>query len=332
MPNDNQDKKPAEQPAAPAPTPGPVQTESLDSVDVKANTSAAGAAGAAAGAPAAKKGGPLGAIRKVVNIYTIVFVLLVLAGAAVVVISIKPDKTVKTTPLGKLSDQQLSQLKSNSTLVGDPKQTLDIQSNTILEGQVLARSDLNVAGSLKVGGSLSLPSITIAGSANFAQAGVSGPLSVGGDTNLQGQLTVQKNLNVTGTASFGSLSVSSLSVTSLQVKNDFSISKHIITSGGTPGRSFGTALGGGGTASVSGTDTAGTVNINTGGSPPAGLFVTVSFSQRFSNTPHVVITPVGSASGALQYYVSRDASGFSIGVSSPPPGGSNFAFDYIVIQ
>jgi len=325
MPDDKpEDKKPAQE-AAPAAAPAtPAEPESLD---IRQNT----AAPAAAPAPA-KKAGPLTSIRKIVNIYTIVFVLVVLAGAAVVIVSIKPTKTDKTTPLGKLTDTQLSQLKSNSTLVGDPKQTLDIQSSTILEGQVLARSDLNVAGSLKVGGSLSLPSITIAGSANFAQAGVSGPLSVGGDTNLQGQLTVQKNLNVTGSASFGSLSVSSLSVTSLQVKNDFSISKHIVTSGGTPGHSGGTALGSGGTASVSGSDTAGTVNINTGGSPPAGIFVTLSFSQHFATTPHVVITPVGSASGSLQYYVNRDASGFSIGVSSPPPASGNFAFDYIVIQ
>jgi hypothetical protein len=298
-----------------------------DSLDQMAEKQAAPAA-----APAPKKGGPLAAIFKIVNIYTIVFVLLVLAGAAVVFISIKPDKTVKTTPLGKLSDQQLAQLKSNSTIVGDPKQTLDIQSSTILEGQVLARSDLNVAGSLKVGGPLSLPSLTVAGAGNFTQVGVSGQLSVGGDTNLQGQLTVQKNLNVTGAASFGSLSVASLSVTSLQVKNDFSLSKHIVTNGGTPGRTPGTALGGGGTVSISGSDTAGTVSINTGGSPPAGLFVTVTFAQRYAVTPHVVITPVGSAAGGLQYYINRDASGFSIGVTSPPPAGSSFAFDYIVIQ
>jgi cytoskeletal protein CcmA (bactofilin family) len=326
MPNDKDDKKPADNPAQPV---SGNTAQSPDTLETKADPSASAAQSAA---QPAKKRGPLTTIRKIVNIYTIVFVLVILAGAAVVVISIKPTKTVKETPLGKLTDQQLTQLKSNSTLVGDPKQTLDIQSSTILEGQVLARSDLSVAGSLKVGGALSLPSITIAGSANFAQAGVSGPLSVGGDTNLQGQLTVQKNLNVTGSASFGSLSVSSLSVTSLQVKNDFAISKHIVTSGGSPGRTGGTALGGGGTVSISGTDTAGSVNINTGSSPPAGLFVTVSFNQHFAATPHVVITPIGSASGSLQYYVNRDASGFSIGVSSPPPGASNFGFDYIVIQ
>jgi hypothetical protein len=326
MPND----KPPENDKTPAaPEPANPQPQSLDSLEPAANPQAP--ATDATAKPAKKPGGLL-AIRNRVNIFTVVFVFIVLAAAAVVYVSLKPAKTANTTPLGKLSDQQLSALKSSSTLVGDPKQTLDIQSNTIFEGQILARDDVSIAGSLKVGGSLSLPSITIAGTGNFAQVGVTGPLSVGGDTNLQGQLTVQKNLNVTGSANFGSLSVATLSVTSLQVKNDFALSKHIVTSGSTPGRSLGTALGSGGTASISGTDTAGTVNINTGGSPPAGLFVTISFAQHYASTPHVVITPVGSAAGGLQYYISRDANGFSIGTVNSPPSGASFAFDYIVIE
>jgi len=330
MPDDKpEDKKPAEQPVPPA-TPAPAAPPTSETLDITAEQKQAAETSTAA--KPAKKGGPLAGVRKIVNIYTIVFALLVVAAVAVVLVSIKPAKTQTQTQLGKLSDAQLSQLKSNSTLVGDPKQTLDIQSSTILEGQVLARSDLSVAGSLKVGGALSLPSITIAGSGNFAQVGVSGALSVGGDTNLQGQLTVQKNLNVTGAASFGSLSVSSLSVTSLQVKNDFSISKHIITSGGTPGRSLGTALGGGGTASVSGSDTAGTVNINTGGSPPAGCFVTVNFTASFGSVPHVVISPSNSQAASLQYYTNRTASGFSICSASVPSASANYVFDYIVIQ
>jgi hypothetical protein len=325
------DDKSKDKPAAPAEPPAAAnpQPQSLDSLEPAADSQKPPAAAAAK--PPQKTGG-LQAIRRRVNIFTLVFVLVVLTAAAVVFISLKPAEKVNETPLGKLSDQQLSALKSNSTLVGDPKQTLDIQSNTIFEGQVLARDDVSVAGDLKVGGSLSLPNITIPGTGNFAQVGVTGPLSVGGDTNLQGQLTVQKNLNVTGSANFGSLSVATLSVTSLQVKNDFALSKHIVTSGSAPGRSLGTALGSGGTASVSGTDTAGTVNINTGGSPPAGLFVTISFAQHFAATPHVIITPVGSAAGGLQYYISRDANGFSIGTSSAPPAGASFAFDYIVIQ
>ncbi len=324
MANDKPDKPAA---AAPPPVP-PAETPvaSQDSLDpTPAST-------APAAPKASKSPGTLTKIRNRVNIYMIVFILLVGAAAAVVIVSIKPAKTVTTTPIGKLTDQQLAALKSNSTIVGDTKQTLDIQSSTIFEGQVLARSDLNVAGSLKVGGVLSLPSITITGNGNFAQIGVTGALSVGGDTNLQGQLTVQKNLSVTGSASFGSLSVSSLSITSLSVKNDFSISKHIVTNGGTPGRSGGTALGGGGTVSVSGSDTAGSISINTGNAPPAGLFVSLTFAQKFATTPHVVITPVGSAAAGLQYYINRDANGFSISTANAPPAGANFGFDYIVIE
>lgn len=325
MPNDKD--KPQSTPPDPAASTPPGQPPETDSLEPTADVPSQPAP-----TKPAKSGGPIKAITRIVNIYTIVFVLVILAAAAVVAISIKPAKTVKTTPLGKLSDQQLSALKSNSTLVGDPKQTLDIQSNTILEGQVLTRSDLNVAGSLKVGGGLSLPSITVPGSGNFGQLGTSGLLSVGGDANIQGQLTVQKNLSVSGTANFGNLSVANLSVTSLQVKTDFTISKHILSGGGTPGRSNGSALGGGGTVSISGTDTAGSISINTGGSPPAGLLVSVSFTQRFSATPHIVITPVGSAAASLQYYINRDASGFSIGTLNAPPAGSNFGFDYIVVQ
>ena len=325
MPNDKPETP--KEPAAPAPAPAKAADDSLD-----APAPSAGPAAAAKPAAPAKPPGIIQKVRNKVNIFLIVFILLIGAGGAVVFVSIKPAKTVKTTPIGKLTDQQLAALKSNSTLVGDAKQTLDIQSNTVFEGQLLARSDLSVAGSLKVGGNLALPSITISGSGNFAQLGITGPLSVGGDTNLQGGLTVQKNLAVTGSASFGSLSVSALSVTSLSVKNDFSISKHIVTSGGTPGRSGGTALGSGGTVSISGTDTAGTISINTGGSPPAGLFVTITFTQKFASTPHVVITPVGSAAGSLQYYINRDANGFSIGTANAPPSGANFGFDYIVIN
>ncbi len=84
--------------------------------------------------------------------------------------------------------------------------------------------------------------------------------------------------------------------------------------------------------SISGTDTAGSLAINTGSSPPAGLLVSVVFTQKFAATPHVVISPIGSAAGSIQYYVNRDVNGFSVGTASPPPAGANFGFDYIVIQ
>jgi hypothetical protein len=91
-------------------------------------------------------------------------------------------------------------------------------------------------------------------------------------------------------------------------------------------------LGAGGTVSVSGTDTAGTITINTGGSPAVGCFVTITFTQKFNATPHVVVTPVGSAGGGLNYYVNRSASDFSLCTTNPAPGGANFSFDYIALD
>ncbi len=280
-----------------------------------------------------QRSGLIQRLRSSTNIYLVVFVLLILVSGAAIFVSLRSNKSSsKTTSSGSLTDQQLSALKGNTTLVGDAKQTLDVQSNSIFEGQVLMRSDLNVAGTIKVGGGLSLSSITVGGAANFGQLGVNGGLNVGGDTTLQGQLTVQKNLTVGGSASFGSLAVSQLTVTNLSMKSDLVLSKHITTVGGNPGRNNGTALGGGGTASVSGSDTAGSVTINTGSGPPAGCFITVNFSQKFNSTPHVVITPVNSSTAQLNYYVNRSTTDFSICTASAPGGSTNYQFDYIVID
>lgn len=271
-------------------------------------------------------------LRGSTNLFLGVFILLLIVAGVAIYITVHSAQSSKTNNVGSLTDQQLTALKGNTTLVGDAKQTLDVQSNAIFEGQVLLRSDLNVAGTIKVGGGLSLSSITIGGPGNFGQLAVNGGLNVGGDTVLQGNLTVQKNLSVGGTASFGSLAVSQLTVSSLLLKNDLTVSRHIQTSGGNPGRTNGSALGGGGTASVSGSDSAGTVNINTGSGPPAGCFVTINFSQKFSSTPHVVISPANSSAASLQYYVNRSTTSFSICTANAPGGGSNYVFDFVALD
>lgn len=327
---------PNDQNQAPAPKSNPPansQPETLD--DTLEPTASQTAEPAAADAPAAgnnKKG--IKRFSLMSNLYLLVFVLMVLVGGAVIYISIKSAKpqTSSNTKVSSLTDQQISSLKGNTTLVGDSKQTLDVQSNSIFEGQVLARGDLNVAGTLKVGGPLSLPGLTVGGNTTVQQLGVSGGLNVAGDTTLQGALTIQKTLAVTGSASFGSLNVSTLSVTTLQLRGDINLNQHIVTSGGIPSRSNGTALGSGGSASVNGSDTAGTIAINTGGSPPAGCFVTVNFTKSFGATPHVVISASNSSSASLQYYTNRSAGSFSVCTANVPAAGTTYVFDYIVID
>lgn len=306
-----------------------------DSLDAPAEASEGTPAAAPTGVgepkevPADEKGG----LRSSFNIYYVFFILIILIAVGGIYYAVKTSTKANTTQkTASLTSQQLASLKGNTTVVGDTKQTLDIQSNAVFEGQVLVRSDLSVAGALKVGGPLSLQTLNVSGNGIFGGLQVNGTLGVTGNTAIQGELTVQKNLNVSGSASFGSLAVASLSVTSLQLTGDLNVVRHIVTSGTSVSRVAGTAVGSGGTVSVSGTDTAGTVVVNTGNSPPAGLFVSVTFAQKFATTPHVIISPVGFAAGSVTYYVTRDTGGFSISCSTPPPAGSSFSFDYVVID
>lgn len=271
---------------------------------------------------------------KKINIYFLGFMLvLALAGAGSFLAFYKArnneeSNKIKSTELDQAS---LDKLKETDVKVGDPKQILSIESNAIFAGKVLVRDSLEVAGQLKVGGSLSLPGISVAGTSNFDQIQANN-LQIAGNTTVQGQLNVQKGVNINGPLSVsGALSAASINIQNLQINGDILLNRHIDSGGSTPSRSNGSALGNGGTSSVSGTDTAGTVNVNIGSGSGAGCFATINFTQRF-NSPHVVITPVGSAGGALDYYINRSSTNFSICTASPASAGTSFAFDYIVID
>lgn len=271
-----------------------------------------------------------------VNIYLLGFTLILVIAGAIIIVSVLRSRQENQNPAlttQELTQETLNQLKNSTAKVGDPKQILSIESNAVFAGTVLVRDSLEVAGQIKVGGSLSLPGITVSGTSSFDQVELNS-LSIAGDANIQGQLTVSNNLTVNGGGSFsGNLSADSLSIDTLQLNGDIQLNRHIDAGGGTPGRSNGTALGSGGTATISGTDTAGTVTINTGGSAPSGCFITVNFKQSFNSTPHVVISPVGSTAAGLSYYVNRSSSSFSIcTTSNPPDNTASIIFDYIIID
>jgi hypothetical protein len=337
----------AEKQTPPENKPAEEAEDSLDSLDSPAEENPAPAAsgaskdakpGAAAGAtPAAAPGadGPADHIKSTFNIYFIIFIVLVLGAIGIIFYAVSSSKKANKTTETKapsLTSQQLAALKGNTTLVGDAKTTLDVQSNSVFEAQVLVRNDLNVAGALKVGGSLSLPSLTVSNSGNFGTLQVGSTFGVNGNATVQGTLTVQKTLSVTGGASFGSLNVATLTVTSLQLNGDLGVGRHIVTNGSQISHSPGTALGSGGTVSVSGTDIAGTITVNTGGAPGAGKFVSINFAKPYGLVPRVIISPVGASAGTVTYYVDRTTSGFSVSCATPPPAGSTFSFDYFVID
>lgn len=276
----------------------------------------------------------LSKIANRVNVYLLLFIVLIIVALIIMFVAMqagnREQKKQEEITAQELTDEAAKNLNSNETTVGDPKQLLNIESNAVFAGKVLIRDGLDVAGPIKVGGDLSLPGITVSGKSAFDEIQVNS-LSIAGDTSVQGVLTVQDNLSVNGQATFsGPISAPSITVDALQLNGDIQFNRHIDAGGGTPGVSGGSAVGSGGTVTISGTDTAGTVTINVGAGAGGGVLASVSFTKSFTGNPHVVISPVG-APAPNSYVTNRNSSGFSITTSSGLPAGS-ISFDYIVID
>ena len=276
-------------------------------------------------------------IRKLigkVNIYVLLFILILLIAGIATFASYRSsnNSTGKSTINGQtLSAQDLQNLKNNNATVGDATQTLTIASNSIFNGKVLVKSDLDVAGTIRVGGAFNLPGITVSGNSTFNNVQVGSNLSIAGNTAIAGALTIQKSISVSGNATFsGVISASTINIDQLILNKDLQLNRHIEAGGQTPHVSAGTAVGGGGTVSISGSDTSGTVNINFGAGPPAGILAYINFINAFNQTPHVVITPVGSSCANLNYYVNRNTTSFSIGTTNS--GSGSCSFDYFVVD
>lgn len=287
--------------------------------------------------PPKKQPSKLKRLFRKANVYFLLFLLVVAVGAVITVVTYINSQKEPTPPAvatQELTEEQLRQLATTDASVGDVSQTLTIKGNAVIDGQTLMRGDLNIAGNLQTGGSIQGPSITISGSSNLGQAQVNS-LQVAGDAAVQGNLTGQ-SISIAGPSMFnGPMTASQITVTQLVMSGNASlqIPNHISFTGATPSRSTNTAqIGSGGSASVSGSDASGVVNITTGNSPAAGCLVRINFVQRYSNQPHVLLTPVGAAGGLMRYYVERDQDGFSICASTPAPANQSFAFDYFVMN
>ena len=270
-----------------------------------------------------------------VNIYLLLFLFILLLSGIVLVIAVQTSKNQAKrdqTATQKLTEEALKSLAGSDAKVGDPKQLLSIESNAVFAGKVLIRDSLDVAGAIKVGGALSLPGITVSGTSQFDQV-ILNSLTISGNANIQGQLTVQRGLSVASSGSFsGTLSAPVISTDKLVLNQDLQLNRHIDSGGATPGVSAGSAVGGGGTVSINGSDTAGTVTVNNGSGATTGTVANVNFAVKFTSNPHVVITPVCAAACNFNAYITnRSSTGFSIGISGTNPGGS-FSFSFIALE
>ncbi|MFZ2544430.1 MAG: hypothetical protein WAW80_00405 [Candidatus Saccharimonadales bacterium] len=282
-----------------------------------------------------KKISPIRKFFRKINLYFLIFVLIVVV--AVAYTSISYLNSQKTPPEPNIATQSLTQdalkqLANTDASIGNTSQTLTIQGNAIIAGQTLMRGNLNVAGNIQAGGSITAPNLTISGTSNLGTAQINS-LQVAQNVAIQGSTTM-RDISVSGTSTFsGPMTASQITVTRLIMSGNaiLQVPNHLAFTGPTPGRTVNSGvLGSGGTASVGGSDTSGTISINTGNGPVAGCFARINFQQAFTSQPRVIISPVGSGAGQTQYYVDRNTTGFSLCTVTAPPANQTFAFDYFV--
>lgn len=336
---------PKSQAEATKPTPAAVDTsnsgtivaeeESLEPTEPDASSGFSEANQAAATTPTAdnKPSKKRGIFAKF-NIYLLLFIFILLVAGMALFIGIQQSRKAATpTEITSqtLSTDAVNQLKGNDVKIGDVKQTLNVESNAVFAGKILVQGTADIAGSVKAAGVLSATTINASGTGSFDKL-QSNDLAIAGNAGVLGQFTVQKTLNVSGGASFGgAVSIPQLTVDTITLNGNLVFNGHIDAGGNTPSKVNGTALGSGGTASISGTDTAGNVVINTGSGPASGCFLTISFVKKFNGTPHVVVSPVSSDTAGLAYYVNRNTATFSI-CATNPAASKNYSFDFVVID
>lgn len=268
------------------------------------------------------------------NIYLIAFLVIVFIALIITYVALNTNQSDELTITGQeLTDEAFNELAQNESNVGDVNQTLTVEANAIFNGKVLVKDNLDVAGSINVGGPLTLPGITVAGTSAFEDVEVNNNLSILGSASLQGALTVNDSASINGNLSVGGeISAASITADSINFSGDLSISRHINTGGPAPGIARGGAVGAGGTVSISGTDVSGTVTINTGGGPSTGTLATVTFANAYTGTPRVVMSPTSAAAASLNYYVTRTTSGFTVHTVNAPSASSTYIFDFFVTE
>lgn len=282
-----------------------------------------------------------------------VIVVILAINAGVITYILKGQSKSKSQDQGQvtISQSALDKLGVNQSGVGTSGVELVVNPDANFKGTLQVAGDASLGSQLNVNGKLTGSDASLnqleAGNTTLSQLNVNGDgtvsnlalrknLTVTGASILQGAatfsqlVTINSNLNVSGNLAVGgTLAVNNLHVSSLVSDGTVTIGGHVITQGLAPSVSVGAAAGSNGTASVGGNDMAGTVAVNTGVGAGNGLLASVTFRNRYSNVPHVVVTTVGAP--AL-IYITRTTSGFSIYVSGSLSAGIGYAFDYIVEQ
>ena len=282
----------------------------------------------------------------------VVAVLVINAAIIAFVIKRQNDQSSKSNQAEVVVSQEaLEKLGVNRDTVGELGVELIVNPNARFNNKVVVGGDVSIGGALKLNnsfsagntsladlqaGNTSLEQLNVNGSSTFSNVSLRNDLTVAGTSRFQGPVvlsqlvTAENNLNVSGSLTVGkSFSANNIHTASLTVDSAITIGGHIITKGSAPSVSAGSAVGSNGTVSISGNDASGTVAVNVGVGAASGTLVTITFKNKYDNTPHVAVTAVGRSAGS--FYINRSSTNFSIVVPVGLTAGA-YAFDYMVMQ
>lgn len=288
----------------------------------------------------------------------IIVILAINAGAIAYVLKAQSKNSAAKPQSNQvtISSADLSKLGVNRSSVSDLGVQLEVGPNARFDGKLAVAGDTTIGGKLILNGAFStssaslaqlqagnttLNTLTVNGNTTLSNTALRNNLAVAGNTTLQGPvtitqlLTVNNSTNISGNLAVGGvLAVNDLHVTTFTADNTVTFGGHIITRGPAVviSKYANPAYGSNGTASVSGSDAAGTVGINTGAGAGAsnGCLVRVYFTSPYASTPHVVITPMGNV-GSF-WVANKTVNGFDICVGGPLGSGQYYSFDYMVEQ
>lgn len=257
--------------------------------------------------------------KRAIIIVSAVIMLGLLAFVAIASQKKPAAKPVAPTPIvintQSLDNGTLNKL-TNPASPSETKQQLTIAPDTLFKSDVQIQGSLKTEKNLDVGGNLA----------------IKGTTSLQGAVGINSNLAVRGSLSVGGVISAGSLNVGSLGVSTINISGSLNFVGHIVPGGARPSVKPSAATNGG-SITIDGNDTAGTITINIGsGAVIPGELVIINFRSAFAGTPKVQLTPINSEASALNYYATRSPTFFTIETSSPPTAGASYVFDYLITQ
>ena len=141
------------------------------------------------------------------------------------------------------------------------------------------------------------------------------------------------NLTVTGTATFASLTVNG----DAKVHN-LTVNGKIITAGDAPELKVDVAAGVGGSASIDGNDSAGTLTIISGTLAdgqtklPTDTIVNVTFTSPYSKRPKLLLDRSNEQSLSIVFVKDVTPTGFTLRAVQPLVPNTTYTLDYIAVE